>query len=226
MAVMPEKEQNPSLSRNPLGYGPVETEYLPVPRLKPRLRTSGLLAEILRTVIFVVVVTVLFDMAIPRSLVEGRSMEPSFQNGDRLIVSRLNYLFDTPTYSDVIVFNSMRPSEVGIMLIKRVIGLPGDTVEIRDQQVYVNGQQLKESYTYEECGTFSCSDRTVTLGPDEYFVMGDNRNHSTDSRSFGPVTIDHIVGRVLFRYWPISEFGVIQHEDAFHSTQPVEVDES
>lgn len=184
---------------------------LPVPSKRPQLRVSGFWTETLRTVILVFVVTVLFDIAIPRSLVEGRSMQPTFQDGNRLIISRVHYLFDDPTYGDVIVFNSMR--EVGVMLIKRVIGLPGDTVEIRNQQVYINGEPTRADYTFEDCMT--CSDRTVTLGEDEFFVMGDNRNHSTDSRIFGPVTRNHIVGQVLFRYWPLNEFGIIQSVDLF-----------
>ncbi|MCB9459314.1 MAG: signal peptidase I [Anaerolineaceae bacterium] len=196
-----------------------------VPHNRPRLRISGFWTETLRTIVLVMVVTVLFDMAIPRSLVEGRSMEPSFQDGNRLIISRINYLLGQPDYGDVIVFNSMRESEVGIMLIKRVIGLPGDTVEIRNLHVYVNDQLVNDDYTQEECGAFSCTDRIVTLGPNEYFVMGDNRNHSTDSRSFGPVTRDHIVGQVLFRYWPLEEFGIIQPIEPFVDPEPTAVNE-
>lgn len=197
---------------------PNPTKDLPVPSKRPQLRVSGFWTETLRTVVLVFVVTVLFDIAIPRSLVEGRSMQPTFQDGNRLIISRVHYMFDDPTYGDVIVFNSMREREVGVMLIKRVIGLPGDTVEIRNQQVYINGEPTSTDYTFEDCMT--CSDRTVTLGPDEFFVMGDNRNHSTDSRIFGPVTRDHIVGQVLFRYWPPNEFGIIQSVDLFDNLDP------
>lgn len=196
---------------------------LPVPNKRPRLHVSGFWTETLRTVVLVLVVTILFDMAIPRSLVEGRSMQPSFQDGNRLIISRVHYMFSQPNYGDVIVFNSMRESEVGVMLIKRVIGLPGDTVEIRNQQVYVNGEPANSDYTLEDCMT--CSDRTVTLGSDEFFVMGDNRNHSTDSRFFGPVTRNHIVGQVLFRYWPLNEFGIIQSVDLFDDLNPTAVNE-
>ena len=197
---------------------PNPTKDLPVPRKRPQLRVSGFWTETLRTVVLVFVVTVLFDIAIPRSLVEGRSMQPTFQDGNRLIISRVHYMFDDPTYGDVIVFNSMREREVGVMLIKRVIGLPGDTVEIRNQQVYINGEPTSTDYIFEDCMT--CSDRTVTLSPDEFFVMGDNRNHSTDSRIFGPVTRDHIVGQVLFRYWPLNEFGIIQSVDLFDNLDP------
>jgi signal peptidase I len=185
------------------------------PQVRPKLRRPGLIDEIIRTVIFVVVVTVLFDMAIPRSLVEGNSMQPTFegdpQSGqwrDRLIVSRIHYLVSRPHRGDIIVFNSLDTSDPDTMLIKRVIGEPGDTVEWRDHQLYINGVLVEEDYINEPCT--SCDNKTLELQPDEYFVMGDNRNHSRDSRAFGPVPIDHIVGRVIFRYWPLPRIGIIQ----------------
>ena len=178
------------------------------PHVRPTLRRPGLVDEIVRTIIFVIVVTVLFDMAIPRSLVDGSSMQPTFVDGERLIVSRINYLIARPHRGDVIVFNSLNPGEPEIMLIKRVIGEPGDTVEWRNHQLYLNGHLIEEDYINEPCT--SCSDEVWELQTDQYFVMGDNRNHSRDSRSFGPVPIDHIVGRVVFRYWPIPRIGVVK----------------
>ena len=94
---------------------------------RPRLGTPGFVVEIVSTVVFVIAVTVLFDLAIPRSLVDGHSMEPTFYQDDRLVVSRVHYLMGEPQRGDIVVFNSLVPSEadLGIMLIKRVIGLPG-----------------------------------------------------------------------------------------------------
>lgn len=185
--------------------------------IKPRLRYPGFLDEILRTIIFMIVVTVLFDMVIPRSLVDGRSMEPTFENDERLIVSRLHYIVTPPERGDIIVFNSVNPLDPDSMLIKRVIGLPNETVTIQDQQVLINGIAIDEPYIKEECSTYDCQDGEWELGEDEYFVMGDNRNNSTDSRSgsTGPIPIDHIVGRVVFRYWPLDfdRFGIIAHQD-------------
>ena len=179
-------------------------------KVRPRLKRPGLIEEIVRTVIFVVVVTILFDMAIPRSLVDGRSMQPTFYDGERLVVSRLHFLATRPARGDVIVFNSLDPHEVGIMLIKRVIGLPGDKIEFRNQDLYINDVFIDEDYTFEECRPYQCSDKVWELGENEYFVMGDNRNNSRDSRIFGPVPLDHIVGRVVFRYWPFPRLGAVR----------------
>lgn len=180
---------------------------------RPKLKIPGMLMETLSTVVFIIAVTVLFDLAIPRSLVDGHSMEPTFYGDDRLVVSRVNYLISEPQRGDILVFNSLVPSEAeqGIMLIKRVVGLPGDLVEIRDQKVHINGVELDESYTKEVCQINRCRDDSWQLGSDEYFMMGDNRNNSRDSRRFGPVPITKIVGQVIFRYWPPANIGIITH---------------
>lgn len=180
------------------------------PAQRPRLRRPGFISEIIQTIIFIVAATVLFDMAIPRSLVDGSSMEPTFQDGNRLIVSRLHYLAGGTQRGDIIVFNSLEaPPEQGVMLIKRVIGLPGETVTMRDGQVSIDGNLLVEEYIREACLEYRCPDQEWVLADDEYFVMGDNRNHSRDSRRFGPVAYDKIVGMVVFRYFPLNELGII-----------------
>ena len=178
---------------------------------KPKLIVPTMLKEIVSTLIFVIAVTVLFDLAIPRSLVDGQSMEPTFRDEDRLVISRVNYLLERPQHGDIVVFNAVVPQDAqrGIMLIKRVIGIPGDTVKILNQQVLINGAMIDESYIDEACSVLKCQDNIWELGEDEYFVMGDNRNHSNDSRSFDAVPFDHIVGQVVLRYWPPSSVGVI-----------------
>jgi signal peptidase I len=190
-----------------------ELSVIPVPTLRPKLHRATFIGEIIRTVLLIVALTALFDMAIPRSLVDGRSMEPTFVDGERLVVSRLHYLVDSPQRGQIVVFNSMREYEQGVMLIKRIIGLPGETVTIRDQRVSVNGVELDEPYIRENCTPSRCPDDEWQLASNEYFVMGDNRNNSQDSRRFGPVTSDHIVGTVVFRYWSLERFGII---DKYH----------
>lgn len=178
---------------------------------RPRLKTPGWIVEIVSTLVFVVAVTVLFDLAIPRSLVDGHSMEPTFYGNDRLVVSRAHYLLGAPERGDIVVFNSLVPQEAarGVMLIKRLVGLPGETVELRDQQVYINGELLDEPYIKEACRISRCGDDRWTLEEQEYFVMGDNRNNSRDSRRFDAVPLQKIVGQVIFRYFPLGSIGII-----------------
>ena len=185
------------------------SHILDMPR--PSLKTPGYIAEILSTVVFVIAVTVLFDLAIPRSLVDGHSMEPTFHGDDRLVVSRVHYLLGQPARGDIIVFNSLVPSEAerGVMLIKRVVGLPGETVELRGQQIFIQGELLDEPYTKEACRLSRCRDDSWSLAANEYFVMGDNRNNSRDSRRFGAVPLQKIVGQVIFRYFPLGAIGII-----------------
>jgi signal peptidase I len=176
--------------------------------MRPRLRRRGFLYEILETLVLIVAIYALVDLASARFYVDGPSMEPNFVTGQRVIVSRVNYLLGQPERGEIIVFDSPDRPNVDPPLIKRLIGMPGETVEIRDSLVYINGELLDEPYTNEPC-TRNCEDRTWELGPDEYFAMGDNRNRSRDSRSFGPVKHSHLIGEALVRYWPPADWGLL-----------------
>lgn len=176
---------------------------------RPRLRRWETAREILSTVFMMIAIFALVELATPRFYVDGRSMEPNFEDGQRLIVSRVNYLFIQPQRGDIVVFNKPRSPVTESPLIKRVIGLPGDTVSIRDAQVILNGVPLDEPYINEPCTAYSCKDGDWELGPNEYFVMGDNRNHSNDSRSFGTIHLENIIGEALIRYWPPPDWGVV-----------------
>lgn len=169
---------------------------------RPRLRRRTFWYEILETIVLIVAIYSLVDLASVRFYVDGPSMEPTFVTGERVIVSRVNYLLGQPGRGEIVVFESPDNPGVDPPLIKRLIGLPGETVEIRNTQVYINGQPLNEPYINEPCTAGSCPNDEWVLGEDQYFVMGDNRNRSRDSRRFGPVTHEHLIGEALVRYWP------------------------
>lgn len=175
-------------------------------RPRPKLKRWGLLGDVLELVVWVTLVYALVNLASVRFVVKGASMEATFHDGQYLIVSRINYLFTAPQRGDVIVFHY--PNNTEEDYIKRIIGIPGDVVEIRDTAVYVNDQALDEPYIKEACRPVNCRDAVTTLGAEQYFVMGDNRNNSRDSRAFGAIDVGHIVGEVLIRYWPPENWGV------------------
>lgn len=176
---------------------------------RPRLRRRTFLYEIVETLVLIIAIYSLVDLASVRFYVDGPSMEPSFYTGQRVIVSRVNYLLGEPERGEIIVFESPDRPGIDPPLIKRVIGLPGDVVEIRDALVYVNGALLDEPYINEACNPGNCSDNVWELADNEFFVMGDNRNRSRDSRRFGPITHDHIIGEALVRYWPPQDWTLL-----------------
>jgi signal peptidase I len=180
---------------------------MPQLRTRPRLRRGGLLREVISTAVFLVAVFTLLQMAIPRSEVLSISMQPNLIESQRLVISRINYLFGNPQRGDIVVFDPPGSAPNDPPLIKRLIGLPNETIEFRDALVYINGVKLDEPYIKEPCQPYSCPNQKWTLGQNEYFFMGDNRNHSRDSRSFGPITHDRIFGRAIFRWWPLDKIG-------------------
>lgn len=148
--------------------------------------------------------------------VDGKSMEPNFHNGEYILTDKLSYRFNAPKRGDVVVFHS--PQDERSDFIKRIIGVPGDTLKVEKGYVYLNDQRLEENYINDPggvlSGRFLREGLEVTVPPDQYLVMGDNRDHSSDSREWGFVGIDGIVGRAFFRYWPVKAFGVVPTAEA------------
>lgn len=146
--------------------------------------------------------------------VKGASMEPTFSDSQYLIVNEIDYRFNNPKRGDVIVFRY--PNDPQEFFIKRVIGLPNETIKIENGQVIIindqnpNGLVLKETYLPEGLTTFNLTNNSLKLYDNQYFVMGDNRNASKDSRSFGPVNKDLIIGKVFFRGWPLNKVTVFK----------------
>ncbi|WP_394926992.1 signal peptidase I [uncultured Robinsoniella sp.] len=172
--------------------------------------------ELLSLLMYIAIVLVLAFVVIhfigQRTQVSGPSMIPALEDKDNLIVDKLSYRFKDPTRFDIIVFPYYYEEET--YYIKRIIGLPGETVQIDNGTIYINGEALEENYGKEELQDSGIADAPIVLGDDEYFVMGDNRNESKDSRdpSVGNIKRSDIIGRAWVRIWPFSKFGVLKHQ--------------
>ncbi|MBI4143111.1 signal peptidase I [Candidatus Uhrbacteria bacterium] len=180
------------------------------PGTQSRVRAFGLyLLEVIRVVIvaLAIIIPVRYFLIQP-FYVKGASMEPNFEDHEYLIIDELSYRFREPLRGDIVVFRY--PYDPSQFFIKRVIGLPGERVDIRDGAIRIrtaehpNGFTLVEDYLAPNVTT--PGERSVTLGMDEFFVLGDNRRASFDSKDFGPIPRRAIVGRAWFRGWPPSKF--------------------
>lgn len=144
--------------------------------------------------------------------IKGSSMEPNFYNNEYILTDKISYRLHEPQRGDIVIFKA--PVNPDVDYIKRVIGLPGDRIKIQSGTVYLNGEKLKEDYlrdqTYLFPGSFMSEGVEITVPEGKLFLMGDNRPHSSDSRQFGPVALDSIIGRAFFRYWPITALGPLQ----------------
>jgi signal peptidase I len=148
-----------------------------------------------------------------RTQVSGSSMETTLSDGDHLIVDKISYRFEDPERFDIIVFPYQYDTDT--YYIKRIIGMPGETVQIDDSgNIYVDGELLEEAYGCEVIQNPGRANDPILLGDDEYFVMGDNRNNSSDSRdpSVGNIHRKDIIGRAFIRIWPSSKFGILKHQ--------------
>ena len=148
-----------------------------------------------------------------RTRVSGHSMETTLSDGDNLIVDKLSYRFKDPKRYDIVVFPYKY--EENTYYIKRIIGLPGETVQVIDGYAYIDGQQLtSDIYGAEIMDSPGIAAEPITLGEDEYFVLGDNRNHSSDSRdpSVGILHREDLIGKAWVRIYPFDKMGVIRHE--------------
>lgn len=162
--------------------------------------------------VILVVGTIFRIMVLQPYMVEGDSMKNSFYNNETLLVDKLTYKFKEPQRGDVIIFDA--PKNPKDDYIKRIIGLPGDTVIINDSKVYVNNNLIDETYLVNDTITNTPNNNSyfkVTLGSDEYFVMGDNRSNSSDSREWGTVPKSNIIGRAWLIVYPTDKIGVVHH---------------
>lgn len=170
--------------------------------------------SILETVVFIASIFLVFYLFIVQpNQVKGMSMENTFHNGEYIFTSKISYKFGPIKKGDVVIFKSPKNNE--IELIKRVIALPGDTVMVQNETVYVNNEPIEESYIKNPTqlipGGAVIEGVPVQIADGFMFVMGDNRGGSSDSREFGPVPESLLVGQVIYRYFPFSEMGVIKN---------------
>src|ERR1700682_551420 len=177
----------------------------------PTSSASSLLREVFEVVVLAVILYFGISFAVQAVHVEGLSMYATLDNNDYLIANKIDYRLHSPQRGDIIILRP--PADNSKDFIKRVIAMPGEKLLIHDSTVYINGHKLDEPYLPEFWTTFNNWPNDGTDGrvmrSNEYFVMGDNRNKSQDSRIFGPISRDRIDGRAWFRIWPLNSFGGI-----------------
>lgn len=194
----------------------IELDIIDLDKEKVEEKEFSWKREILSTAVYllaVVAVTFLFVQFVgQRTHVNGDSMNVTLEDGDNLIVDKLSYRFKDPERFDIIVFPYQYQEKT--YYIKRIIGMPGESVQIIDGMVYIDGEMLDESYGKEVMEYAGVASETIELGEDEYFVLGDNRNNSSDSRdpSVGNIHEDQIIGKAFLRIWPLNKFGILKHQ--------------
>jgi signal peptidase I len=171
-------------------------------------RGTRLLREMLEVAILTLLLFIAVHLVVQNYRVDGPSMQPTLHNHEYILVDKAQYLFGKPSRGDVIVFQYPRdPSED---FVKRIIGVPGDTVSVdSDGQVTVDGVAINEPYV-NDLTNASYQPNTWTLSSDEYFVLGDNRGNSSDSRDWGPVPLRDIIGKAALVYWPLGDVHLLQ----------------
>lgn len=190
-----------------------ETQAEEVKPVEEKTNWARFLLDVVETVVLAVVLFIGINAVSARVRVDGISMQPTLEDGEFLLVNKLSYFFGDVQRGDIIVFHfPLNPQEE---LIKRVIGLPGDHVVVRNNQVYVNDQLLDEPYIAQ--APLYYGDWVVTEG--HLFVLGDNRNNSNDSKDWGMLPEENVVGKAVLIYWPPPMWDVIEHPEVLAAQQ-------
>lgn len=183
-----------------------------------RATPTSLLRELAEVIVLAVILYFGISFAVQAVHVEGLSMWATLDDNDYLIANKIDYRLHPPQRGDIVILRP--PTDNSKDFIKRVIALPGERLLISRGVVYINGHKLDEPYLPEAWTYFDNwgGDTGIVIPPNQYFVMGDNRNRSQDSRSFGPITRDRIDGRAWFRIWPLNHFGgIYEHMPSLES---------
>lgn len=178
------------------------------------LRKLGFfLLDFIETIVTALVIFVIFYLFLfqPHQ-VKGKSMFPAFENSEYLLTNKITYRFNIPQRGDIIIFKS--PENKKYDYIKRIIALPGEKISLKDGKIFINGSKLNESAylsenIYTKGSNFLPEGKELKVPKNQYFVIGDNRPNSSDSREWGYISIENIIGKAWLRYWPPSRFGFI-----------------
>lgn len=178
-------------------------------------RLGGYFVEFFETiVVFGAIFASIYLFVAQFHKVQGNSMVPTLHTGDYVITEKLSYRFRNPKIGEIIVLRN--PRDESQDFIKRIIAVPGDTIKIVNSTVYLNDQPLPENYlppaTLTKAGAFLTEGSLIKVTSNQYFVFGDNREHSSDSREWGPVTKEEFVGRAVFRYYPFQDIGLLTNK--------------
>lgn len=202
-----------SFPPSPPDISPLDKQNVVALEESPPSGARRVLIETIQTIVLALVLFFAINVVSARVRVEYSSMEPNFHDGDYIIVNRLAYKWGAPERGDVVVFPY--PNNPEEDYIKRVIGLPGDRVAVYSGVLYINGQPVDEPYLSETMR----EDYSEHVVPDgSVIVMGDNRNASSDSRSWGPLPISDVIGKAIFRYFPFNNVGVVDHPELLVSS--------
>jgi signal peptidase I len=180
----------------------------------PRGGLLKLIREVGETILIAGILFLAVNLVTARIRVEGSSMEPSLHDGEFVVINRLAYRWANPDRGEIIVFNF--PLDPERRFIKRIIGLPGDTVSVHQGIVFVNDIPLEEPYIYAPPEY----DGEWIIEEGHYFVLGDNRNNSSDSQNWGSLGAEEIIGKAVIVYWPITDLGIIPHFDLVSAAEP------
>lgn len=182
----------------------------PLPRTRPRI-VDQLIEIAVTAALAVALYLVIQTFVLQTFRVEGVSMEDSLEPDQHLLIDKLTPRFDDYSRGDIVVLRPPdEPDPDGVPFIKRVIGVAGDHVEVREHGVWVNGVKLDEAYVNPDYSTESFQWETFDVPPGEILVMGDHRDESLDSREFGSVPVGNVIGRAVARFWPLDSLGIIQ----------------
>lgn len=171
-------------------------------------QANSFLRELVETIVLALLLFLVIRQVVQNYRIESHSMEPNFYEGQFVLVNKLAYRLGEPRRGEVVVFHN--PDNTAQDYIKRIIGLPGDSIEVIGDSILINGQELAQPYEH-NLNTEGSYFGPLVVPEDTIFVMGDNRPRSSDSRAIGPIDQDLVVGKAWLRIWPFNKFGLVQH---------------